>query len=168
MRYLKYLLILLVIVAGVIFLVGYRLPQDHSASRERDYAFAPDKVFQAIATPAEYPRWRSGVQRVELLPDSGREKRFKEYALDGDVAYVIEEYVPNQRFVTRIAQEGLPYGGSWTFELAPSRTGTLLRITEDGEVYNPVFRFVSKYIIGHHRNIDGYLSDLEKRLSATQ
>lgn len=99
MRLVKYILILLVIAAGVMFLVGYRLPEDHETTREREYAHSPDRVFQVIASPAEYPRWRTGVQRVELLPDSGREKRFKEFAIDGDVVYAIESSVPNQRFV---------------------------------------------------------------------
>ena len=166
MRFLKFVAIALVLIACVVLVVGYRLPKAHQASREREYAYAPEKVYQAIATPTQYPRWRSGVQKVEFLPDSEKMKRFKETALDGEVTYVIEENVPNQRFVTRIAQEGLPYGGSWTYELEPTQKGTTLRITEDGEVYNPVFRFVARYIIKPTRSIDRYMSDLDKRLTS--
>jgi hypothetical protein len=35
-----------------------------------------------------------------------------------------------------------------------------VRITENGEVYNPLFRFVSRYVIGHNRTIDAYLRAL--------
>jgi len=38
--------------------------------------------------------------------------------------------------------------------------GTLLTITEDDEVYNPIYRFVSRFIIGHTQTIDSYLNDL--------
>jgi hypothetical protein len=33
-------------------------------------------------------------------------------------------------------------------------------VGENGEIYNPFFRFVSRYIVGHHRTIDGYLRAL--------
>jgi hypothetical protein len=36
----------------------------------------------------------------------------------------------------------------------------MLRITEQGEVYNPVFRFVSRFVIGQNRTIETYLRDL--------
>lgn len=166
MRFVKFLLVLLVLAAGVVFLVGYRLPVEHEASRERRYAYSVDKVYQAIATPAQYPRWRTGVQKVDLLPDSAGLKRFREYALGDEVTYVVEEAVPNQVYVTRIADKELPYGGSWTFELRPQGgEATNVRITENGEVYNPAFRFISRYVMGHSRGIERYLADLDKRLA---
>jgi hypothetical protein len=67
--------------------------------------------------------------------------------------------------VSRIADRSLPFGGRWTFELSPAPGGTLLRITEDGEVYNPIFRFVSRFVFGHDRTINGYLEDLERHLA---
>lgn len=165
MRIVKFLLLMLVLAAGVIFVVGYRLPEAHEASVEREYAYPAARVYQVIATPAQYPRWRKGVQRVDLLPDSAGLKRFREYALGDEVTYVVEEAVPAQVYVTRIADKGLPYGGAWTYELAPSGTGTRLTITENGEVYNPVFRFISKYVLGHTRSLERYHTDLAKRLA---
>ena len=165
MRIVKFILVLLLLAVGVIFIVGYRLPEQHEASAERQYAYPPDRVYQAISTPAQYPRWRTGVQRVDLLPDSAGLKRFREIGMGDEVTYVVEEAVPNQVYVTRIAQDGLPYGGSWTFELAPAGTGTRVKITENGEVYNPAFRFISRYVMGHTRGLERYLGDLEKRLA---
>ena len=37
-----------------------------------------------------------------------------------------------------------------------------MRITEDGEVYNPVFRFVSRAVMGHTAMLDAYLKALGK------
>lgn len=165
MRFLKFLLVALVLVIGIVWFLGSRLPHAHVAAAERAFAHPADLVYRAIATPAEYPKWRKGVQRVELLPDSNGIKRFRETAMGDDVVYAIESSVPNRLFVTRIAQAGLPYGGSWTFELTPTATGTTVRITEEGEVYNPFFRFISTYVMGHTRGIEGYLADLEARLA---
>lgn len=168
MRIVKYGLALLLLAVAVVFLIGWRLPESHEATVEREYAFAPERVFQEIATPAEYPKWRSGVQKVDILPESetDRLKRFREYALGDEMTYVIEESVPGQRFVTTIEGDDLPYGGSWIYELSPSAKGTKLRITEEGEVYNPIFRFVSRFIMGHTRSLERFHSDLEKRLGA--
>ena len=148
----------------VILAVGYLLPVGHSASREHTYAATPASVFAAISTPSEFPRWRSDVRRVELLPDKDGLPSFREVGGDGAITYVVEESVPEGRFVTRIADQSLPFGGSWTFEVKPAPDGTTLRITEDGEVYNPFFRFMSRFVFGHHRTIDNYLADLDRRL----
>ena len=37
---------------------------------------------------------------------------------------------------------------------------TRVTITEHGEVYNPIFRFISKYIMGHNGTMDAYLTAL--------
>ena len=66
--------------------------------------------------------------------------------------------------VTRIADTGLAFGGSWTFALQPAASGTRLSITENGEVYNPLFRVMSRFVFGHTATIDRYLGDLQKHL----
>ena len=38
-----------------------------------------------------------------------------------------------------------------------------IRITENGEVYDPVFRLVSAFVIGHLETIERYLRDLRKK-----
>jgi len=49
--------------------------------------------------------------------------------------------------------------------VAPEGGGTRLTITEDGEVYNPVYHVVSRFVIGHTRSLDRYLEDAAKRLN---
>jgi hypothetical protein len=39
-------------------------------------------------------------------------------------------------------------------------SGTELTITENGEVYNPLFRFVSRFIMGHAATIEKYQRDV--------
>ena len=80
------------------------------------------------------------------------------------IAYEIVETDPPRKLMTRIADKSLPFGGTWTYDLKEAGTGTELTITEDGEVYNPLFGLVSKYIIGHTATIDRYLAALKKKL----
>ncbi len=79
-----------------------------------------------------------------------------------ETEYKVVEETPPRRLVTRVV-DGLPYGGSWTIELVPQGTETRVTITENGEVYNPVFRFVSRFVIGHTATIDKYLAGLGAR-----
>ena len=73
------------------------------------------------------------------------------------------EEVPPSRLVTRIADEELPFGGSWTFELRPDGAGTLLTITERGFVKNVIFRALARYVFTHHRTLEQYLRTLGRR-----
>ena len=149
----------------VVVAIGYTLPVKHTATRERELRADPAEVFAAISTPSEFPKWRRGVKSVEMLPPVDGRQSFREKGSDGDITYVFDEAVPTQRLVSRIADRNLPFGGSWTFELTPVSGGTLVRVTENGEVYNPLFRFVSRFILGHHRTLDQYIEDLDRHLS---
>ncbi len=76
----------------------------------------------------------------------------------------LQESEPPRRLVTRITDKTLPFGGAWTFTLQPVDGGTKLTITENGEVYNPLFRVMSRFVFGHTATIDRYLGDLQKHL----
>lgn len=161
--------IAIVIVGAVVLLVlivvavGFMLPQKHRASREQTYSADPAKVFAAITTPGQYPAWRTGVKTVEILPAQEGKPRFRETGSNGEITYVFDELTP-RRVVSRIADVSLPFGGQWTYELEPAGNGTKLRITENGEVYNPVFRFMSRFVFGHYSGIDTFLADLKRRV----
>lgn len=156
------LVLLILLVTGI----GYMLPQKHTASREQSYAADPAKVFAAITTPADYPAWRTGVKSIELLPDEDGKRRFRETGSNGTITFVFDELTSPRRVVSRIADTKLAFGGKWTYELQPSGTGTTLRITEDGEVYNPIFRFMSRFVFGHSASLDAFHADLKKRLDS--
>ncbi len=40
--------------------------------------------------------------------------------------------------------------------------GSTVTVTEDGWVANPIFRFVSRLIIGHHATMDALLTQVAK------
>ncbi len=84
-----------------------------------------------------------------------------ETARDGEtIIYELLDRVPPRSIKRRIATENLPYSGTWTYSLQPNGEMTIVRITEDGQVYNPVFRFMSRFVLGHTRTMDAYLRAL--------
>jgi uncharacterized protein YndB with AHSA1/START domain len=162
----KYALIVLAALAAlvvVVVAVGAMLPVKHRASRQIRLHQPAEKVFAAINDPASFPSWRSKLKKVELRPDQNGHRVFREIGGDGEILFEVDSVVPNELLVTRIADPSLPFGGKWSYAVIPVGDSTTLRITEDGEVYNPLFRFVSRFVIGHHSTIDQYLRDLAKK-----
>jgi hypothetical protein len=52
------------------------------------------------------------------------------------------------------------FSGRWTYELTPENGATRIRITEHGAVPNPIFRLVSRFVIGHTTALDKFLNSL--------
>ena len=40
-----------------------------------------------------------------------------------------------------------------------------MTVTEDGWVANPIFRFVSRFVMGHHATMDGVLKQVATSLN---
>jgi uncharacterized protein YndB with AHSA1/START domain len=147
----------------MVVLVGALLPVRHQASRTAELRAPEARVWELISDFGRAPAWRTDLRSVEPVP--GRESVWKETARNGEVIeYETLEVVPERRLVRRIASQGLPFGGTWTFELSSAAGQTRLTITERGEVYNPVFRFVSRFLMGHAATIDRYLKALRAGL----
>jgi hypothetical protein len=152
---------LIVVAAIVVYIIGSRLPVHHVATRSVQLNASPQHVYALIRDVAAAPSWRGDVKRVEILSPT----QFREQGEHGGVTYDIVEDLPPGRFVTRIADRNLGYGGSWTWDVTPSAAGSRLTITENGEVTNIFFRFMSRFVFGHTATIDKVLTFATKRFS---
>ena len=157
------LVVLVVIVVGI----GYTLPVAHTARRSVTLRAAPPDVWAAITDVSAYPTWRGDVESVEVLAPVNGRRSWREKGTNGAITYAIESADPPTRLVTRIADTDLAFGGEWEYELTPDGAGTRLVITERGEVYNPIFRFVSRFVMGHTSTVDGYLRALGRKFGET-
>ena len=163
MTYLRWSLMALVAIVGLVTVIGYFLPEAHTASRDTVIAAAAPDVFATISDVERYPDWWSDISRVEMLPGDGGRVRFREHMSTGPVVMEVEQAMAPTRFVTRIADPDQPFGGTWTFELVPADSGTRVTITERGEVYNPIFRFMSRFIFGYTGTMESCLRALETK-----
>ena len=165
MKWLVGLVVGLVALVAVVVGVGLLLPEKHRVSESARFRVSAEQLWEVITNYGAYPTWRSCVSAVERLPDANGHPVWKETdSHSGGIPYETVESVPNKRLVRRIADPKLPFGGTWTLDLEATPEGVALIITEDGEVYNPVFRFVSRFIFGHTKNIHGYLNDLQTKV----
>jgi uncharacterized protein YndB with AHSA1/START domain len=154
----------LVGLVAAIAIIGLLLPRDHVASRSATFAAGPDVVFAAIADVGAYAAWRTSLSGVEMLaPVDGRARWVEVSGGDRIAMEQVERDAP-RRLVTRIADPDLPFGGTWTFDLAPEAGGTRLTITERGEIRHPIFRALARFVFGYGATIETFLDELRARL----
>lgn len=168
LKILGLLVAVLLVTILLIVAIGYLLPKGHVAARAISLRRQPADVFALISDFKDEPSWRSDVQQVEMLPERDGHTRFIEKSKNGTMPFEVEESAPPLRMVTRIDGKNLPFGGRWICEISPTADGCRLNITERGEVYNPVFRFVSRFILGYTGTLDQYLTSVAKNLAKTR
>jgi hypothetical protein len=164
----KIALIALGVVAAlivVVVVVGYSLPVKHTARVTAVVPAPPEQVYAIITNVAEFPEWRTGVRSVEVVPSPDGKRRWREVSKNGTIPFVAESANPPTTLVTRIDSKSLPFGGTWTYEVQPDADGrSRLQITEDGEIYNPIFRVVSRFLIGYEGTLREYETDVQRKL----
>ena len=142
MRIALYVVASLIAMVGIVALIGLFLPVNHEASRSAAFNKPPDVVFALIADPRAYRDWWKGA----------------------NVKTAVVENVPPSRLVTKIVDE-TQFGGTWTFEVVPTASGSRLTITERGEIYNVVFRSLAKYLFGYTGTLDSFLDAAKRKLN---
>jgi hypothetical protein len=141
-------------------LIGLALPRDHVVARRTTLAKPPAEVWRVLTDLGAQQTWRRGMKRIEVLTPT----TFREHSSQGTIAFEVTEDRENELRITRIADDKLPFGGRWIYELAPDGAGTRLTITEDGFVKNPIFRFLSKTVFSTSSTLEKFLTDLGTHL----
>jgi hypothetical protein len=165
-RYEARMWIAISIVGGLIGLVlvmaviGLMLPRAHVVARRATLAKPPAEVWRALVEVEAHPAWRRGVKRIEVLEPA----RFREHSAHGAILFEVTESREPALRITRIADDKLPFGGRWIYELSPDGEGTRLAITEDGFVKQPVFRFLARTVFSQSATIEKFLADLGTHL----
>jgi hypothetical protein len=167
----KWVLIAVAGLVGLVVLVaiiGSLLPKGHVARRTAHYTQSPDSLWAAIADFPGQAAWRTDLKSVERADDRNGRQVWRETSKRGDVVpFETSELIPPRRLVRTIADPDLPYGGRWIYEVAAEPNGASLTITEEGQVYNPIFRFMSRFFFDMGATIEGYQKALGKRFGET-
>lgn len=161
------IVVVIILLLLLMALFGSLLPKEHSATRTVLLHKSPESVYAVARDFASIPKWRTDVRAVDVKTGAEGRVQFREEGKHGAVNYELTEDVPGRRMVTRIMDTDLGYAGKWTYIFAAEGSNTRLTITEDGEVSNVIFRFLSRYAFGHTATIDTYLKSLGKQFGET-
>ena len=137
MKWLSFVVGGLVLLIVVVAAVGAMLPRNHKASRTQRVNRSPAEVWPVL---------------MQAMSTS-------------DVPVDVLESQPPHRLVTRVTEKEKNFGGTWTIAIAAAPSGSDVTITEDGWVANPIFRVVSRFVIGHHASMDAILKQVAKTLN---
>ena len=122
---------------------------------------------RSAAIGAMLPRSHKARAHAAAEPDAGRgvagaaarRRRPSDVPVD-----VLESEPPRRLRHARHRKGETNFGGTWTIAIkSDAASGAAVTITEDGWVANPIFRFVSRVVIGHHATMDAML----KKIAAT-
>ncbi|HWP94584.1 MAG TPA: SRPBCC domain-containing protein [Gammaproteobacteria bacterium] len=155
------------LLVGVPYLAGAILPREHVVTVTREYPYSVALVWSLLDAPEARADWSERVVGVEIVAiDEHGLPMWRERYDDGWVLTLQRvESVPLRRIVTRVVDEGQPFGGTWTIELEPLPAGTRVTVTEQGWIDSPLFRFVAHYITGLDGAAREYLDELGEGLA---
>jgi uncharacterized protein YndB with AHSA1/START domain len=163
----KWLLIVggvIVIAVLLVVVIGALLPRDHVATMTARIPAPPEDVWHTVTTPDAFPQWRREITRVEMLPATNNGPSWREHSSNGAITMVVDVAEPPRHLVGRIADDKLPFGGYWDYRIQPDGAhASVVTISEHGWVSNPLFRFVSRFVMGHTATIDQYLRSLGRK-----
>lgn len=127
--------VLLVVVA---FVVGLLRPAVHEASTRSVLSVPVRDVWAVLSDWEKWPEWQPEIREVERLEDRrGHTVLMLTGGWGAMRAEIVESEAP-ARMVTEV--DGGSFRGRWTYVLERSGAGTVVSITERGEVGNPLFR----------------------------
>jgi len=164
MKIFGFLVLLLLIAAGLMYADGARLPATHSVSVTGVVPAPPEKVFALITDVKDGANWRPEVKYVNMLvPENGRDHWVEHLAYHQFMTFLaVNTQAPTLRQV-KLDDPYAKYGGTWTYQLSPGPTAnsTTLKITEDGYINPPLYRFMMAHVMGPTKNLDAYMKDVQ-------
>ncbi len=162
------LVALLVVAALAFYIAGSRMPREHRSLVTATFKASRATVWAAITDYPAMPSWWPAVKsvRTEKLPD-GTELTWNTDSHRHEIPFRTGESRVNEKLVRVIASDQLPFGGTWTFDLADAPDGgTQLTLTEDGTINPPIFRAIATWFIGLDATQKDFVANLQKHLTS--
>ena len=152
-----------------IFAAGAVLPRKHVATSTTRITTGPQVIWDTIIDHANDPKWRPELAKIERLPDHNSHPVWLETYKDG-MKLELEDTLADspKKLVREVHDTGDMFSGRW--EITVTQLGAVyseVRITEYGEVPNPFFRFMSRFVFRHTKSMEQYLQSLHNNLDGS-
>lgn len=165
MKRLLVILVPLVLIAAAPFVLGALAPASFEIRVARHIDAERPAVFALLANLDEWVLWRRGFEDVEILePHSGELVRYRLTTEHETLTYAVVDFEENRLITTCVAEKDVSFDGCWRLEFDDSDGGTLITLNEKGRINSLWYRFMSRYVIGHHKYIEGFFDDIEAAL----
>jgi hypothetical protein len=157
--------VVLLALVAMMGIAGSFVAREHESIVAAEFPERPEQIWPRVADIPQWPTWNKLVRRVEPLPSEDGRPTWLVVDRSGSFpTAVIESTPPGPNapgtLITRIAGPKLPFSGTWIWEVAPVEGGSRVTIAERGEVGSPVFRFLSRFVLGYTSTAELYLIHL--------
>lgn len=150
---------------------GTRVPRRHVATVSAALPGAAIETWKIVSDLGAWPMWHAEVQRTERVPQAASETWRLFQRGRALPVRVVERRAPANGaagvFVTEIADAGLPFGGTWRWEILDTARGVEVTVTEDGFIDSALFRALAHRWLGYTRTAEGMLRALARHRGAT-
>ncbi len=189
MKWILIAMVVSMVLIGVVVLAGGLLPREHRVSQSAVVAAPPARAFALLADVAGAASWQGDVyeivpvasaETVSMEPAASVEptepmastapaaqtEQFREIGKRGaQRVQLISAKSPAELTIARRGG-GVAFRGTWHYRLQPVDEGTRITVTERGEIPNPVFRLLSRVIVGRDRALDAQLTALKAHFAS--
>jgi len=163
MRFLKKVVIVLLVLAAMMYGLGRSMPREHSVASRIQLTAPRDSVWAVLRNFGDYPKWDSDFRSsVPGPPHRGHEVWVQDVGAMTMSVEFTQVQAPSRLVTQIVTDEKSQWGGVWTYELAATGTGTEVTIREDGWIKSPFYRVLMK-VMGTHSTVDGVLKALGAR-----
>ncbi len=159
------LVLLLASLVGLGLIIGSRLPKTHVAASRVRLNAKREAVWKILLDFENYPNWRMGLERVEIIQDKQALPMWIEVCSESSkIPFRVVKAIPPKYLVTEFAQENAPLSGRWIYELKEIDGETELTIIANDWIFHPLFRFLFRCLLPLHTAMDVYLMELALKL----
>lgn len=158
MRFLVWICVALLLLAGLVFLAGWLLPATREGRAEVVIAAPPAQIVAVIADVEAQASWRAGIAAVERTGDG-----WTEVTARGERISFLAEEMGEARIRLRFASDA-GYSGTWEAVLVPEGDGTRISVVERAEVPSPLGRILARLFFDPQAFATRYLAALKSRV----
>jgi len=167
MRFLKRLIIIVVVLCALVYGGGMTLPREHVASSRIQLTAPHDSVWAVLRAFGDYPKWDADFKSsVRGESRSGHETWVQDVGGMAMTIEVLQAQAPSKIVTEVVTDEKSAWGGVWTYAVVANGAGAEVTITEEGWVKSPPFRVMMK-LMGVHSTMDGVLKHLGAHFGET-
>ena len=145
----------------IVLVIGTVLPRSQLGARTLILRQPPQAVWQVLTDFPGKPSWQPGVERFERIADrNGHEVWMEVHKSGARVVFETIESHPPHRLVRRVPGDYGPFRGLFVVEITPIEGGCRVSFTQEGEVPNPFYRFVIRFLLPFEGFLDADLKAL--------
>ncbi len=158
MRFLVWGSAVLFLVGGLVFLLGWLLPDTREGRAEVVIAATPARIVAVIADVEAQTEWRQGITAIERSAGG-----WTEVTARGERIRFVTEEMGEARIRLRFASDA-GYSGVWEAVLTPEAAGTRIAVVERAEIPAPLGRILARLFFDPEAFATMYLAALKARV----